>query len=224
MHKRPRHKQTRVRRTRPSPGAALPFRHFPPRVVPFGLPEAVNAYPAQVAPDAGSAQPESLADTAQSDSVVKNINLTFTTIDVPGAVYTGAWAINTAGDIVGNYGQDTDQDSHGFLYRDHTFTYFDYPGELITVPRSINDYGIVAGYAGVDIGFLYDGSKFTALHDGSNSATFALGVNNAKLVVGGRARSIRPRASQCAMATTEHSIYRVNTSTASPVPSIIWAT
>ena len=45
--------------------------------------------------------------------------LTFTTIDVPGAHYTGVWGINSAGDMVGNYGQDINSDSHGF-HRNHS--------------------------------------------------------------------------------------------------------
>ena len=42
---------------------------------------------------------------AQSNT--KTINVTLTTIDVPGAVYTEMNGINSAGDMVGNYGQST---------------------------------------------------------------------------------------------------------------------
>src|SRR2546430_9370985 len=72
--------------------------------------------------------------------------LTFTTIDVPGAGYTGVFGINSAGDMVGNFGQDTNVDSHGFLYSNGTFTYFDYPGQTFTVPGGINDSGLIVGY------------------------------------------------------------------------------
>jgi hypothetical protein len=51
--------------------------------------------------------------------------ITFTTIDVPGAGYTIIWGTNSAGETVGNYGQDTSNDSHGFLYSNGVFTYFD---------------------------------------------------------------------------------------------------
>src|SRR5882762_4864052 len=71
--------------------------------------------------------------------------LTFTTIDVPGAGYTGIFGINTAGDLVGNYGQDTNGDSHGFLYSSGILTYFDYPGQNVTVPGGINDSGLIVG-------------------------------------------------------------------------------
>lgn len=115
----------------------------------------------------------------------QTLNLTFTTIDVPGALYTVPWAINTSGDIVGNYGQFTD--SHGFLYSNGTFTYFDYPGETVTVPTDINDSGLIVGYAGSGnvFGFLYDGANFTTFTDGGNSATFSRGINNAGEIVGG---------------------------------------
>src|SRR5262249_50411162 len=46
----------------------------------------------------------------------ETLNLTFTTIVVPGAAYTNIWGINTAGDMVGNYGQNAAVDSHGFKY------------------------------------------------------------------------------------------------------------
>ena len=113
--------------------------------------------------------------------------LTFTTIDVPGAGYTGLWSINKAGDIVGNYGQDPNRDSHGFLYSNGTFTFLDYPGQSETVLHGINDAGVIVGYAGSNplIGFLYDGTSFTNIKHGSDSATPALGVNNAGEVVGG---------------------------------------
>jgi hypothetical protein len=116
------------------------------------------------------------------------VKITFTTIDVPEAGYTIVSGINTAGEMVGNYGQNINTDSNGFLYSNGVFTYFDYPGETMTVPSGINDSGLIVGYAdsgGSIIGFLYDGSTFTAIQDGSDSATLAFGVNNAGLVVGG---------------------------------------
>jgi hypothetical protein len=124
---------------------------------------------------------------AQSPSVITTANLTFTTIDVPGAGYTGVFGINTAGDMVGNYGQDTNSDSHGFLYRNGTFTYFDYPGQTVTVPTGINDSGLIVGYAGQNpvVGFRYDGTTFTSIQHGHDSATATLGINNAGVVVGG---------------------------------------
>jgi hypothetical protein len=114
------------------------------------------------------------------------LHLTFTTIDVPGAGYTGVFRINTAGDMVGNYGANTNLDSHGFLYSNGVFTYFDYPGETWSVPTGINDSGLIVGYAGQEpvIGFVYDGTAFTAVKRGSDSATFVDGINNAGELVG----------------------------------------
>jgi probable HAF family extracellular repeat protein len=124
---------------------------------------------------------------AQSSALVTNVNVTFTTIDVPGAGYTNVTAINTAGDMVGNYGQDVNLDSHGFLYSNGTFTYFDYPMEVVTAPLGINDSGLIVGHAGQNpvVGFLYDGTSFTTLRAGNRSATFSTGINNAGWVVGG---------------------------------------
>ena len=118
---------------------------------------------------------------------VETATLTFTTIDVPGAAYTGVFGINKNGDLVGNYGQDANADSHGFLYSQGIFTYFDYPGLTVTVPSGINDSGLIVGYAGEEpvYGFLYDGVNFTTLQDGANTATVAKGVNNTGLLVGG---------------------------------------
>jgi uncharacterized membrane protein len=88
--------------------------------------------------------------------------------------------------MVGNYGQDTSSDSHGFLYTNGTFTYFDYPGESVTVPLGINDSGVIVGHAGQNpvVGFLYDGTSFTTLRADNRTATFASGINNAGEVVG----------------------------------------
>jgi probable HAF family extracellular repeat protein len=116
----------------------------------------------------------------------KPVKITFTTINVPGAGYTGVSGINTAGNMVGTYGQNVNTDSNGFLYSNGVFSYFDYPGATITVPYKINDSGLIVGSTGYDpvFGFLYDGSTFTTIVDGSDTATYTLGINNAGLIVG----------------------------------------
>jgi len=118
---------------------------------------------------------------------IRTIFPTFTTIDVPGAAYTEPAAINTAGDIVGSFGQNTSSDSTGFLLKNGAFTFFSYPGENITSAYGINDSDVIVGHAGQFpvVGFLYDGVKFTTLQDGADSATVATGINNAGVVVGG---------------------------------------
>jgi len=118
----------------------------------------------------------------------QTLNLTFTTIDVPGAGYTEVFGVNSNGDMVGNYGTNTNIDSHGFKYSNGTFSYYDYPGEPETVGTGINDSGLIVGYgtAGATaVGFSYDGTSFTTIKDGNSSATYAGGVNNAGEIVGG---------------------------------------
>ena len=128
---------------------------------------------------------------AQSSSIITDANITFTTIDVPGAVDTQVSAINSAGDMVGYYGQSDYGPATSFLYSNGTFTFFNYPGEPVTAALGINDAGVIVGYAtqvpGEQyklVGFLYDGTTFTTLQDGNDQATYAWGINNAGVVVG----------------------------------------
>src|SRR5437773_12498902 len=72
--------------------------------------------------------------------------LTYTSIDVPGAGYTSVQGINTAGDMVGYYGNTSNGPFHGFLLRGGNFTFFDYPGAGSTVASKINDSGLIVGY------------------------------------------------------------------------------
>ena len=129
---------------------------------------------------------------AQSNSTVTQASVTFTTIDVPGMAVTEVNGINTAGDVVGFYGQSTIGPLRGFVYSNGTFTYFGYPGQQVTVPGGINDSGLIVGYATQNanrrssvVGFLYDGTTFTTLKDGQNQATDAMGISNSGTVVGG---------------------------------------
>jgi uncharacterized membrane protein len=119
------------------------------------------------------------------------IKITLTTIDVPGATVTSVSGINSAGDMVGSYGQSNSEDSSGFLYSNGAYSYFDYPGQQVTIPGGINDSGLIVGLATQDaserysvVGFLYDGTIFTTLQDGGNSVTNAYGINDAGAVVG----------------------------------------
>jgi probable HAF family extracellular repeat protein len=133
-------------------------------------------------------------------ATVTTINPTFTTIDVPGAVVTYITGINSAGNIVGYYGQSTyRQPLHGFEYANGVFTYFDYPGAGITIPTGINDSGVIAGYEGdlysiFDNGFTYDGTTFTQIKVGANSRTFLWGIDNAGALAGGAGTANATRA------------------------------
>jgi uncharacterized membrane protein len=65
----------------------------------------------------------------------------FTTIDVPGAVFTSASGINPRGDIVGSYTDGTGR-AHGFLLRDGEFTAIDFRDAAGTVVAGTDARGI----------------------------------------------------------------------------------
>jgi probable HAF family extracellular repeat protein len=69
---------------------------------------------------------------------------TFTSIDVPGAAFTGANGINDAGLIVGGFEDHTGRD-HGFLKSGSSFTSIDVPGADFTEASGINDAGLIVG-------------------------------------------------------------------------------
>ena len=83
----------------------------------------------------------------QAQSTPAPAQLTFTTIDVPGAAVTNVLGINTTGDMVGNYVDAIDSPSRGFSFTDGNFALFDYPGGDDTVPVGINDSGVISGSA-----------------------------------------------------------------------------
>ena len=116
-------------------------------------------------------------------------SVSFTTIDVPGAALTYLGGINSKGDMVGSYETALNQPDHAFVYKDGQFTLFDYPGATYTRAWGINDAGLIVGEAEIDgfyvVGYLYDGTTFITLKDGTNSDTVAWGINNIGAVVGG---------------------------------------
>ena len=65
---------------------------------------------------------------------------TFTTINFPGALATGALNINESGGIVG-YFYDPNLNLHGFLYKNGAFQQIDVPGALDTSAFGINSAG-----------------------------------------------------------------------------------
>src|SRR5689334_15365375 len=78
---------------------------------------------------------------------------TYTQIDVPGAIQTQAYDIDTAGDIVGTY-VDSSGSIHGFLLSAGIFTTLDVPGASYTGALGTNDVGQVVGITDTD-SFLY---------------------------------------------------------------------
>ncbi len=115
--------------------------------------------------------------------------LTFTTIDVPGALGTSVNGINTAGETVGYYYTSTTGPATGFLHVNGTFSFFSYPGGDSTLAFGINDSGLISGTAYINqdtgsVGFLYNGATFVPISVKGESATFVHGINNAGNVVG----------------------------------------
>jgi len=130
------------------------------------------------------------APIAQAQSKVETLNLTFTTIDVPGAAITNVLGINTAGELVGNYSAGSASPSHGFLYGGGTFTFLDYPGADSTIARGINDSSQISGCAGIGngtsiVGFVYDQGAFTTITAPGKADTDVWGIDNAGDLVGG---------------------------------------
>ncbi len=56
---------------------------------------------------------------------------TFTTLDYPGALGTGAAGVSGA-TVVGNYQSSTNNDTHGFIYNGSTFVTLNVPGATDT--------------------------------------------------------------------------------------------
>src|SRR5207248_11346922 len=111
-----------------------------------------------------------------AQSNVKAAQLTFTTIDVPGAMNTSVLAINSLGQMVGYYYNGTGATSTGFLLSAGKFSFFSYPGADSTFPYGINDSGLISGTAlsdgnAIAVGFLYDGKSFKTLRAPGKSAT-----------------------------------------------------
>ena len=70
--------------------------------------------------------------------------LTFTTIDVPGAVLTNAQGVNHQGDVVGAF-TDAAGQQHGFLRSGGQYRTIDFPNARSTAARGINDAGDIVG-------------------------------------------------------------------------------
>src|SRR5581483_11953178 len=118
---------------------------------------------------------------------IKTADVTFTTIDVPGAVLTSVQGINSAGDMVGYYGPSSGP-YHGFILSGSNVASFDYPSAVSTLGEKINDSGLIVGYTdngSSEGGFTYDGTTFTAVQHGLDSATICLGIGNSGDIVGG---------------------------------------
>ena len=112
---------------------------------------------------------------------------TYTQIDVPGAIDTFAYGIDSAGDLVGYY-IDAAQAEHGFLLSGGTYTTIDYPNGQFTAVFGMNDVGELTGFAytGVYVGFVDNTQTdaFTAIEYPGAYSTIAYRINNSGTIAG----------------------------------------
>jgi uncharacterized membrane protein len=118
---------------------------------------------------------------------------TYTTIDPPGSVFTGAFGINDAAQIVGRYA-DAAGINHGFLFSNDSYSSFDVPGASgFTDPVGINSKAqIVGSYLldNVSHGFLLSGGTFTTIDPPGAHGSGANGINRNGDIVGSYAQNI----------------------------------
>jgi probable HAF family extracellular repeat protein len=125
------------------------------------------------------------------------VTYTFTTIDFPGAVESGAIGINNSGQIVGGY-MLADGSRHGFVYSGGSFATVDHPSATTgSIAYGINNLGEIVGgydlnspegghvYEGAH-GFVNVGGVFTSFEYPAAGVinTTALKVNNLGTIVG----------------------------------------
>src|SRR5205814_5785442 len=128
-------------------------------------------------------------------SAAMSVAITFTPINVPGALGTSASGVNNRGQVVGDFaGGPGMAGNHAFLKDGATITTFDVPGAVLpgTYASAINSAGQIAGYYylvtftdGITTiiaphGFVKDGATFTTFDvPGGDGITFAYGINDA---------------------------------------------
>ena len=96
--------------------------------------------------------PLSIFVLAIASTMSAQVTFTFSTVDVPGSIFTRAHNINHQGDIVGLFAIVRGT-GHGFLLHNGQFKQIDYPGSTFTSARGINgSRQIVGGYADVNRG------------------------------------------------------------------------
>src|SRR5580698_2510584 len=112
----------------------------------------------------------------------------FKEIKFPGAVQTGAFGLNNAGDVAGTY-LDTSGSIHGFQYVKGTYTTIDFPGAGLTQVDSINEAGEIAGLyyepgSGFGQGFYLVGGTYTTIDMPGAIDTYPAGINDVGQIVG----------------------------------------
>ena len=113
--------------------------------------------------------------------------LFFTIEQFPGATFTSPQGINSVGQIVGTYGDNTG--IHGFLYDRGNFISIDFGRYQQTSLTDINDHGQMVGqYLADDMSqsFLLDNGRFTTINVPFPDVLFTqvFGINNRGQIVG----------------------------------------
>jgi hypothetical protein len=118
---------------------------------------------------------------------VGEANVTFDTVDVPGAMDTVILGINNLGEMVGYYSEVGA--TAGWLFSNGNFSFVNYPASDATEAVGINDSGLISGLAylnrSIAVGFTYNETTFTKIALSNRQLTFGEGINNAGEVVGG---------------------------------------
>src|SRR5437588_312582 len=131
--------------------------------------------------------PLSIFVLAIASTMSAQVTFTFSTVDVPGSIFTRAHNINHQGDIVGLFAIVRGT-GHGFLLHNGQFKQIDYPGSTFTSARGINgSRQIVGGYAdvnNVDHGFLLQAGQFTSFDFPGAASTDAFDINDAGDIAG----------------------------------------
>ena len=135
-----------------------------------------------------------LALAASMAATQAQAQLTFTTVDVPGAMETDINDINTAGTLVGTYctgdicpatGTGTPQ---AFMKLNGKLKKITVPNSTGSYAYGINDAGDVVGWyvdqSGITHGYLLKSGKFTKIDPPGSTLTNAWGINTAGVIVG----------------------------------------
>ena len=136
---------------------------------------------AQSVPAGGGRGTGALLDRGRAQKKVYK----FRSVDVPGADFSDAWDFND-GTVVGIMGSPGV--TQGFYFRGNSYHILQFSFAPITNLYSINASGQMVGRyidgAEEQHGFLYDGTKFTAIDPPGSTRTDALAINDSGHIVG----------------------------------------
>jgi hypothetical protein len=109
-------------------------------------------------------------------------------LNVPGSIAALIGGINANGEMVGGYG-DLSNNVHGFIDNAGSFTSFDFPGGSDTIAYEVNISGEIVGQyvdaSNNEHGFLNNAGVFTSIDfPGSTTGTTTTGIDSAGDIVG----------------------------------------